>query len=78
MKFSQLFRSYFSIIYYFSLIYSVSISQLFRSYFPLGKDIAPVCCADGYTTVLLCRVLVDCMSYQGTAETQYFYTDPSN
>ena len=37
--------------------------------------IAPVCCADSYTTVLLCRVLVDCMSYQGTAEKQYFYTD---
>ena len=48
---------------------------------PLGKElysIAPVCCADGYTTVLLCRVLFDRMSYQGTAEKQYFYTEQSS
>ena len=49
--------------------------------FPWARNftpIAPVCCADGYTTVLLCRVLVDCMSYQGTAEKQYFYTEQSS
>ena len=40
--------------------------------------IAPVCCADGYTTVLLCRIHVDCMYYQGTAEKQYFYTEQSS
>ena len=42
--------------------------------FPWARNftpIAPVCCADGYTTVLLCRVHVECMYYQGTAEKQY-------
>ena len=49
---------------------------------PLAKNftpIAPICRADGYTIVLprvlLCRVHVDCMYYQGTAEKQYFYTE---
>ena len=48
--------------------------------FPWARNfpIAPVYCADGYTTVLLCRVLVDCMYYQGTAEKQYFYTEQSS
>ena len=49
--------------------------------FPWARNFtpnAPVCCADGYTTVLLCRVLVVCMSYQGTAEKQYFYTEQSS
>ena len=49
--------------------------------FPWARNftpIVPVCCADGYTTVLLCRVHVDCMYYQGTAEKQYFYTKQSS
>ena len=40
--------------------------------FPWARNLTPI------ATVLLCRVLVDCMSYQGTAEKQYFYTEQSS